>query len=939
MKEQSQTFFYTVSTGVAAGTADVLVTHPLWTVKTLGQDGNSFKQISSLVKRSPFILYNGVTANSVTMIPLTVIRVSLSATLDEQFSKYNSVSFPYVSFVTSFISGSISSFFGSPTELIRTIKLKNAVYSLNKLNTKLKTTETSFKSIYKFILEKESFAGIFKGAPTVAVRDGIYTAAFFTGAPYLKKMITDEHPDHPVLATLLSYTIASLMASFTNHPFDTIKTVQHSMKAESLLLESKLSGNFLDAVKKIFVEQGMSGFYVGYPARAVRFWLGLIIKASVLSKMEVGQIDKHNSQDNLNLKYVEKGIILSLDFDKRQKIFKLCSLKQEKSNFSMIEKELNFCNNYGTSTFQEHASIMLISDESHIKYHHFNILKLIKMLDYNLIDINTVICLERKQLGANLGMPDVIALAQILEIKSDLYEEIQSLPIFYDSLLYSRAKAKGISVIGIDGKSLECSKTSPLYHRVREEYMAKQLLAIAQSGKNAIFLVGAAHIDNIIKLLGAQNFRVDGNDISSVQNLITLKSNQAVLSSSLVMVNAFSSKTNTELFTITNYENSEESNSQTSEENFQTKIGQPYGLLEYIQSTEQTDLSWQFKKWLYSKEIAKFDQIKQKYNIAISIDELKDIDKFSYSFFIDLENKELERDVLFVAQLKEKLNLPVGTKEIEYLQPIIYKVNMGFKVTDTAVDIMKLLYIPTIGNAQKALMDSAHIYSMYSGVNGLSLIPIGYEAISQYKQIGLDQTIAQVGLQLVTAVSYMLLPTMLNSIGIPCVGFGYITGLTIYTGYNAVLNAYSFYNEFNQKDFKLNSNIAYQNLAEKLSTTSLQNLYDFSSMAKEYEKAIFKLKLAEKGEFGQKLYKYIYSQIIEEKYELLNKIAQGILTKKEESIIKTKQVQLLNYDHCIEFVAHKEDMFEHYYCANETEQIIDQVTIGENNEIWLIKNI
>jgi hypothetical protein len=345
-------------------------------------------------------------------------------------------------------------------------------------------------------------------------------------------------------------------------------------------------------------------------------------------------------------------------------------------------------------------------------------------------------------------------------------------------------------------------------------------------------------------------------------------------------------------------------------------------------SEDQIDPRWQFKKWLYSREIAIFNQIMEKYNIAKSVDELKDVETSPYSFSIDLENKELESDVIFVAGLKEKLNLPIGTKEIEYLQHFTYKANMGLKVTDTAVDAIRLIYIPITDNAKKALMDVAYVYSMYKGINGISFIPIGYEAVIKYQQVGFYQAVNELLPQLATTFGYMLLPKMISSMGIPYVGFIYSMGLMTYGGYSTIANGYSFYNEFNQNDFKLNSNIAYKNLAEALSTTYLQNFYDFVSKAKEYEKTAYKIKLEEKGEFGQKLYKYIYSRVIEEKYELLNKVSHGILTEEESVSIKAKHVQVLSYNHCMEIIELKEeDQIDHYYCYNEEQQILDHVVI------------
>ena len=129
----------------------------------------------------------------------------------------------------------------------------------------------------------------------------------------------------------------------------------------------------------------------------------------------------------------------------------------------------------------------------------------------------------------------------------------------------------------------------------------------------------------------------------------------------------------------------------------------------------------------------------------------------------------------------------------------------------------------------------------------------------------------------------------------------------------------------------------------------MQLIYDFSAVSKAYEikinninlnreKAHIKQQLEGKGEFGHKLYDYVYSLLLEEKYDLLNKVIQGTLTQKEAKVLKDKHVQIIfediNYEHCVEIKDIQENGHSdniHYYCYNEEQQIIDHVVIGENS--------
>ena len=65
---------------------------------------------------------------------------------------------------------------------------------------------------------------------------------------------------------------------------------------------------------------------------------------------------------------------------------------------------------------------------------------------------------------------------------------------------------------------------------------------------------------------------------------------------------------------------------------------------------------------------------------------------------------------------------------------MIHKTNIGFKVLDTVVDFGRLIYEPALHNANKVVLDSAYLYSKYSGVNGISAVISGSNALHQAYQ-------------------------------------------------------------------------------------------------------------------------------------------------------------------------------------------------------------
>lgn len=627
----------------------------------------------------------------------------------------------------------------------------------------------------------------------------------------------------------------------------------------------------------------------------------------------------------LNLKRAEKETLSHLTNKLIKTLFKY---EYKRTVDHSIKLKLN------TEITRPHIVIILFPEVNHVLFHGDNILSLIVAMKNGEITLDTTLCLERKQNGNNQGMPDVISLANYLERGNTIPAALQHLPIYYDALLYNAVKAKGIQVIGIEGKGLAYSKEAPLYHQAREEYMAKQLVAIAQSGKNAIFLVGSAHINNLVKLLGEQGFYIDTNSNAlTAQNLITLKLQPlAALDNQLPKLPpVLSNIVNTENILTYDYTDIRASMSSAGSENSEVFTNIFTAFRDYfIKSFYGTDfITWQFKKLYYNQELSKFNSILKIYNIDKSPDVLNIPSEFRKVLLKLHPDKGGDpKDFIFVTSLQEKIKAEFDIKEfldIQAIQPIIYKASIGLKALDTAIDVTRLIYIPTIDNAKKVLMDTAHIYSMYSGINGLFPIIINsYDVL--YKAYKGEYY--QAATQATTTVSYMLLPTMISYLAIPYIGFAYVTTLTLYTGYSVIINGYSLYNEFNQKDFYLNSNMAYQSLAQTLSTTTLQNFYDFSSKAKESEKSAHKIKLEEKGEFGQKLYEYIYFPMIEEKYNLQDRIAQGILTVEETNELKAKHIKTLDYDHCMEVVALKEDdQQDHYYCYNEKQEILDHIVI------------
>lgn len=153
------------------------------------------------------------------------------------------------------------------------------------------------------------------------------------------------------------------------------------------------------------------------------------------------------------------------------------------------------------------GTVEIRDENDHLIEHQHNVSSLINDIKSGKIDKTTVIAIERKQYGNNLGMKDVIKLAGIIEHNGKylndpdklikIPEEIQQSPIYQDALLYKTAKEHEVKVIGLEGKDLEHGKESPAYNQNREQYMVGTVNEVRKKGYGVIAYVGSKHADNL----------------------------------------------------------------------------------------------------------------------------------------------------------------------------------------------------------------------------------------------------------------------------------------------------------------------------------------------------------------------------------------------------------------------------------------------------------
>ena len=332
-----------------------------------------------------------------------------------------------------------------------------------------------------------------------------------------------------------------------------------------------------------------------------------------------------------------------------------------------------------------------------------------------------------------------------------------------------------------------------------------------------------------------------------------------------------------------------------------------------------------FKQMLYYNEIARLHAILREKNIDTHIDweNYPDFRK-NVLFRLHPDKGGNDGDFTFAKELHASMNEDLN------IQPIIHKASIGFKALDTVTDTIRLINEPNFANTKKVAFDFNYLYGIYSGVNSFSLVMSGADSLYQFTQGEYEQAVKQ----MVVTSGYMALPAMIAFANMPYIALAYGAVVNSYTIYHAGINTYSLYQEYNTIESQLKSAIAYKDLYNIFAGSPFQQIYDFASNAKLYEvriktisleieKAHVKQKLEAKEEFGNKLYKYIYVPMLEEKY--------GLLELKHATLKISGQY----YEHCFSIISENNDEGL-YTCYNMEEKIIDHVTIMNNGSAEII---
>ena len=240
----------------------------------------------------------------------------------------------------------------------------------------------------------------------------------------------------------------------------------------------------------------------------------------------------NQEQENKHLKRSEKSTLtehLGEEFTLRVELYKglnelqktvLEAIEKEVLNpekeISQLKKEVQSWAEKVSLSKSQSPKVEFMAESDHSTDHAKNIDILKEQIEKGTFPKNTVIMLERKELGDNMGMKDIRLLAEIIDHNmKNSNDKTKQIPItkhiidsniYRDAELYRLAVGHGVKVIGAEGKGLKDLNGNDIshtqgnkYNKARENAMVQAINDVQRAGYNIIMPVGSAHIDSLTK--------------------------------------------------------------------------------------------------------------------------------------------------------------------------------------------------------------------------------------------------------------------------------------------------------------------------------------------------------------------------------------------------------------------------------------------------------
>jgi hypothetical protein len=125
-----------------------------------------------------------------------------------------------------------------------------------------------------------------RGWIPTALREGAFTTGYLVAFPMLEAAIKSK-VDNAAVSYVGAGVATGLVVATATHPVDTIKTRMQADYAKTTIK------NMRDAVKMIYAERGVAGFFLGVAPRAIRAGLAIPLIGTIKKKLSK-QTDEQN---------------------------------------------------------------------------------------------------------------------------------------------------------------------------------------------------------------------------------------------------------------------------------------------------------------------------------------------------------------------------------------------------------------------------------------------------------------------------------------------------------------------------------------------------------------------------------------------------------------------------------------------------------------------
>ena len=242
-----------LAAGAIAGSAEVITTYPLDTIKThmqIQKNGNSFKTGMNIIKNSGIQgLYYGVIPSLAQVAGKASLRFTLYEKIKNSFKDKNGKVSNSKNLIAGLSSGAIEAMvWTSPTERVKIIQQKSQKY-------------ISTQNVISNILRNNGIQGLYIGTVPTIYKQSLSVGSRFWMYNLIKEFFEKDGQKITSSQTVFTGALAGGLSTTFNHPFDVVK---------SRIQSNTNKGKTFQIMKDIHQKEGIFSLFSGLSPRFYR---------------------------------------------------------------------------------------------------------------------------------------------------------------------------------------------------------------------------------------------------------------------------------------------------------------------------------------------------------------------------------------------------------------------------------------------------------------------------------------------------------------------------------------------------------------------------------------------------------------------------------------------------------------------------------------------